>query len=431
MKMLRIVSICFKKACTLFLTVTLGVFLILSLPQNVLGEDTSAATGSSTETVLKSVVTNEANTKTTQKTEEDPRKRQQQDDWVNATGAFQYKYPLNLPEGTDNLVPELTLAYNSNVGNGIMGMGWFIRGISEIQRDFNYAINYTVDDHFIYNGEKLLKTSDGYYHMQRDNFERMEYNSSQNYWVVTQKDGTKYYYGYQATEHPANTCGRILVAGNTSKTLLWSLSKVMDIHGNYYVIEYNQDNVNGDYYPVRITYTKNERKPLQALRTIEFSYELRNDHYVMYSPTKQDMDHRLKWITVKMDGSLLRKWRLDYEYGAATGRSRLTAIQEYGSDGDVPDGWEVDGSFTGTGKVLPKVKFVWAEDTSPGEFTIVTPTDSNGCTGDAYQSDLRYDPGCNIIPGDYNGDGKTDFLRQEKGGWDDDKVATFQVYLSG
>jgi hypothetical protein len=96
-KMLRIVVIFFKKACVLALMMTLSVFLILSLPQNVLGEDTSTATGSSTGTISKSVVANEANAKTTQKTEEDPRKRQQQDDWVDATGAFQYKYPLNLP----------------------------------------------------------------------------------------------------------------------------------------------------------------------------------------------------------------------------------------------------------------------------------------------------------------------------------------------
>ena len=36
----------------------------------------------------------------------------------------------------------------------------------------------------------------------------------------------------------------------------------------------------------------------------------------------------------------------------------------------------------------------------------------------------------NLIVGDYNGDGKDDFIRQEKGAWDDDDYGTAQVYLS-
>jgi hypothetical protein len=36
----------------------------------------------------------------------------------------------------------------------------------------------------------------------------------------------------------------------------------------------------------------------------------------------------------------------------------------------------------------------------------------------------------NLIIGDYNGDGKDDFIRQEKGIWDDDDIGTALVYLS-
>jgi surface antigen len=36
----------------------------------------------------------------------------------------------------------------------------------------------------------------------------------------------------------------------------------------------------------------------------------------------------------------------------------------------------------------------------------------------------------NIIPGDFNGDGKTDFIRQEKGTMDDDDIRTADLYLS-
>ncbi|MCL6754220.1 hypothetical protein KBT16_25870, partial [Nostoc sp. CCCryo 231-06] len=36
----------------------------------------------------------------------------------------------------------------------------------------------------------------------------------------------------------------------------------------------------------------------------------------------------------------------------------------------------------------------------------------------------------NLIVGDYNGDGKDDFIRQEKGAYAVDNILTAQVYLS-
>ncbi len=60
---------------------------------------------------------------------------------------------------------------------------------------------------------------------------------------------------------------------------------------------------------------------------------------------------------------------------------------------------------------------------------------SNG-DGTFSQQDLTDDPnsmkgdGANLIVGDFNGDGKDDFIRQEKGGWDHDDALTAQIYLS-
>jgi len=63
-----------------------------------------------------------------------------------------------------------------------------------------------------------------------------------------------------------------------------------------------------------------------------------------------------------------------------------------------------------------------------GTFNIVTPGANKA--GNIYQDLLRFDPGVNIITGDYNGDGKTDFIRQEKGDWDNDITNNFSIYLS-
>ena len=59
-----------------------------------------------------------------------------------------------------------------------------------------------------------------------------------------------------------------------------------------------------------------------------------------------------------------------------------------------------------------------------GYFDIITPE------GGVYQDWLRFDYGANIIPGDFNGDGKSDFIRQEKGGWDDETNNSFNIYFS-
>ncbi|MCU7245854.1 MAG: FG-GAP-like repeat-containing protein, partial [Microcystis aeruginosa WS75] len=101
----------------------------------------------------------------------------------------------------------------------------------------------------------------------------------------------------------------------------------------------------------------------------------------------------------------------------------------------------ISGDFNGDGKTdfIRQEKNAWDNDSvnnfnvyfsrGDGYFDLVTPQ------GDWYQNWLRGDAdfnnaGVNIIPGDYNGDGKTDFIRQEKGTWDDDLVSTFQIAFS-
>jgi hypothetical protein len=276
---------------------------------------------------------------------------------VDSQGTFNYKYELKLPPGTNGMGPNLNLAYNSNISNGILGMGWGLAGLPVIVRDPVYGINYTNEDHYLYNGEKLVPGADGYYHTERENFVRIKafyLNSASSYWVLTLKNGTKMYFGDQTGN------GHINAVGKAGKAYAWALNKVIDIYGNYYEVEYHEDVDNGGYYPVRITYTKNDQKSLKAYRTMEFSYETRTDHGPMYNfSAKVDTDKRLRWITVKVDGNLLRKYRMDYEYGTVTRRSRLIAIQEYGSDGNVPPVPWVEGSFEGTGKVLIETKLNW------------------------------------------------------------------------
>jgi hypothetical protein len=267
---------------------------------------------------------------------------------VGNSGAFTYSFPIKLPEGTNGTGPKLALVHNSQWHNGILGKSWMLTGMQEITRDPSYPINLDTNDHFLYNGRKLIWVPEntpgvanpGYFHTEQESYLRIRAHNlgtPSSYWTVTHKDGRTMYYGYTSRDHTPANDGHIDVMGKAGKTRLWALSKAADIHGNYYTIEYyedTEDDTIGGYYPVKITWTKGNSQT--KYYTVEFLYESRPDYGKKYIPTRVEIDKRLVWIVVKAGGNLLRKYRLDYDEGIATGRSRLTKIVEYGDDGNIP-----------------------------------------------------------------------------------------------
>ena len=90
---------------------------------------------------------------------------------VSPMGAAVYSIPIELPEGIANLTPELSFVYNSQAGDGILGEGWSISGLSKISRvpytyyynNFTGSVVLNNDDQLMLDGNYLVNMEKRYF----------------------------------------------------------------------------------------------------------------------------------------------------------------------------------------------------------------------------------------------------------------------------
>ncbi len=311
---------------------------------------------------------------------------------VTTRGSASYTIPVVIPPGTRGIQPKLSLGYDSQAGNGFVGHGWSLGGLSVIHRcgatilldGFKGGVKYDANDKFCLDGERLVLVDGVEYRTRHETWQRvipsdMSFNPAS--FTVYAKDG--YILEYGVTEN-----SRIQAQGSAN-VRVWALNKMTDRLGNYYTISYQEDNANGDYRPDRIDYTGNAAQGLTPYNSVIFQYEARSDTPPRYEAgsvmkAMQRMTHVLSYTGT----TLVRDYRLTYDNNGAVGRSRLTSVQECGTDG----------------VCLPATQFGWQNGavgyaTTPIQFNWGTDKTSNAPIGFA----------------DINGDGQLDFW-----GWHSD-----------
>ncbi|MFO7656090.1 MAG: SpvB/TcaC N-terminal domain-containing protein, partial [Bacteroidales bacterium] len=372
---------------------------------------------------------------------------------VSPTGAATYTIPIEVPPGTASMQPSLAITYNSQGGNGLLGKGWNLSGLSAITRvgktiyhdGITRGVNLDANDRFALNGQRLMAPAAGYgnngtnYTTEIHNFTKITSygiaGDGPQYFTVVTKEGTTIWFGYTGDS-------RVQAQGSTN-VIMWYVNKIQDIHGNYMEFEYDNDNDNGETVIKRIKYTKNSSQ--DHYNIIDFRYETRTkDKNILYVGGKYIQTSKLlRRISTSNNGNYVKIYDFKYTTGATEGTnfdpySHLVEVLETGHDGIQLNSTIINwgfgtaacsqvtkfhsefyadkyifyyGDFTGDGKtdfVSVKVK---SDYTSSDVFKLYRANEAGTNFEYVSQGNLKDDFEA-FYTGDFDGDGKTDLLMQ-------------------
>lgn len=308
---------------------------------------------------------------------------------VSDSGAAIYSVPIEAPPGTAGMVPSISLNYSSQAGDGVIGPGWYLGGLSSITRcartvaqdSVHGGVNYDSNDRFCFDGQRLMLISGTYgadgseYRTEIDSFARVIAHGSSgtgpSYFEVHTKSGLTVEFG--------NTTDSKILAVGTSTVRVWAVNKVTDTKTNYLTVSYTNDTTNGQYYPTEIDYTGNTTHGTSPYNSIRFVYGSRSDVVPRYhAGSLQQTTVQLTNIkTYQGASTVVRDYRIGYT--AATFHSRVTTVR----------------LCDGAGTCLPATTFTWQGGNG---LPTMSTTPTTLATGSSF------------VPGDFNGDGLTDVL---------------------
>jgi RHS repeat-associated protein len=242
------------------------------------------------------------------------------------SGQVILRIPIAMPPGRGGVQPYLALEYSSARRNSWCGVGWDLSA-GYIQRSLKKGVpKYNSSDTFevSLNGVigELIPIGNGEYRLKVESpFMRFQFFES--YWLVTDKNGTKFTFG---------SADAALQQGSPG-ILKWYLQMMEDINGNYMKITYAQDL--GQVYLDEINYTGNSITGDSPMFRVKFFRERRSDKFTSYKSgflikTRFRLS-RIETYTADLSGySLTKIYTLNYSYSPTTHRSLLASIMEYG-----------------------------------------------------------------------------------------------------
>ena len=267
---------------------------------------------------------------------------------VDESGSANYSIPLSVPPGVAGMAPSLSLIYGSRGDNGILGVGWSLGGLSVIHRCGRSiaqdgapgGVDLSADDRFCLDGQRLVATDGAYgadgtvYSTELASFARIVSNGTAGTGPASFKVWTK---SGQVMTYGA-TADAAVEAPDGATIRYWSVNRIEDRVGNYLDLVYAEDDP-ADGTPEnthkidRIDYAGNTVAGTLPTASVRFVYEPRTDTRVHYtagarSQTVERLQAIETYARYGSTDSLVKRYDLAYDTGAATGRSRLTSLTE-------------------------------------------------------------------------------------------------------
>jgi RHS repeat-associated protein len=272
---------------------------------------------------------------------------------VDPYGAFNYSIPIPVAPGPKGVAPHIALTYNSRSGNGTLGVGWSLGGLSSIVRcnatvaqdGVAAAVALTYSDRFCMGGKRLRLTNDTHggenladygmpgtaYQTEVADFSLVTANGTAGNgpasFTVQGKDGYTYLYG--VSNSAGGTNSQVLASGSTTASS-WMLSQIEDRLGNTLVaINYSPEQ--GTAVPSSISWSPTSAGATTFNYVMNFTYGTNSpltSVYLYEAATPVALTDILQAITLSYNGTEYLNYVLTYQTSPTTGRNLLTQVQE-------------------------------------------------------------------------------------------------------
>ena len=320
---------------------------------------------------------------------------------VSNLGAALYHIQIEVPDGGP-LMPDVSIDYNSQAGDGLVGYGFNIGGLQCITRGGKdlfrdkekTGVKYDANDAFFLNGTRLILQNGVYgadgstYTPEGNPYTTVTLHNSAasiaSWFSVTDKDGKVYEFGY-------STDSRYIFNDrkNVSHTAAWYVNKVSDSHTNYMTYHYTTSKC--VIRPTRINYGMNRG----VTNSVIFNYSTLPAASITkfaLGDSQGTLDVYLSSIVTQTDNNVYRTYSFSYD-----GKKDDTTLKHYRLT-------QVD-MKNGAGEATSPIKILWNHLLNPA----LQSTELNVATKDSSSGIKEQDK--SFFAADLNGDGVSDIIR--------------------
>ena len=295
---------------------------------------------------------------------------------VDESGSATYNLPLYVAPATGGVAPEVALGYASGGGDGVLGVGFSLSGLSAISRcrktpesgdgpGPHPVVQFNESDAYCLDGQRLIAVGSlgGYGTVYRTELDGLAnvvaytepgVTGGPAYWSVWGKDGTQRLYGLPGRSHAQANCVAPVTAGATdscngrllrnrfdvdrgtwvtgTEVMSWQLSKIRSRDPAAGAIEfaYQVDALGGEMLLRQIAYSGADNG-VRPSATLRFHYAPRLRPGVsLVSGARVRLSQLLHTIeSYTADGRLARRYELSHSQNGPSGRPRLDQVREF------------------------------------------------------------------------------------------------------